>query len=224
MTAWLLTGHRGGVGRSTVALELGAALAKAKEDVLLIDLDPARPLAHRLGLTLGEPFERTRVRGPLQVAAAADLESLPGLVLETGSTFDTVIIDGPAGIALEHPEMLDLVDHVFVHLRADPLSWRTLPAFLDDLEAELEARPKCALAGLLTGAPPGEDMDGEWMEVIRERLESHSFWPALPWCPTVPQAEAMQRILSAASKDSPYTRAMHSLAMRLRSGELSPRA
>lgn len=79
-----VSNHKGGVGKTTSTLNLGAALQRRGEKVLLVDLDPQANLTQSLGLTEHSPtvYEALRGEAPLQ-----PVEVLPGLDVVT-STLD----------------------------------------------------------------------------------------------------------------------------------------
>ena len=47
---YAVSNHKGGVGKTTSAINIGAALATRKKRVLLIDLDPQANLTQSLGI------------------------------------------------------------------------------------------------------------------------------------------------------------------------------
>ncbi len=121
--AIVVTSGKGGVGKTTVAANLGAALADAGKRVAVVDadvglrnLDVVMGLENRVRMhsldvieercTLDEALVRDRVRKSLALLPAAqdrekdeiDPEDMSDLVEELQQTFDIVLIDCPAGI------------------------------------------------------------------------------------------------------------------------------
>ena len=79
-----VSNHKGGVGKTTSTLNIGAALQRMGKKVLLVDLDPQANLTQSLGLTEHSPtvYEALRGESPLE-----PVEVLPGLDVVT-STLD----------------------------------------------------------------------------------------------------------------------------------------
>ena len=86
-----ITNSKGGVGKTTTALNLGAALAAAKKRVLLIDNDPQGNLTAALGYTPGEQKNTLAKLVRVQIDSPEDLDlHLPRTVIHTEIGIDLI--------------------------------------------------------------------------------------------------------------------------------------
>ena len=86
-----ITNSKGGVGKTTTALNLGAALAAAKKRVLLIDNDPQGNLTAALGYTPGEQKNPLAKLVLVQIDSPEDLDlHLPRTVIHTEIGIDLI--------------------------------------------------------------------------------------------------------------------------------------
>ena len=86
-----ITNFKGGVGKTTTALNLGAALASESRRVLLIDNDPQGNLTSALGYTPGEQKNTLAKLLLVQIDSPEDLElHLPRTVIHTETGIDLI--------------------------------------------------------------------------------------------------------------------------------------
>lgn len=156
--------QKGGVGKTTVCLNLGLALAERKNRVLLVDLDPQGGIG--LALARGEqewaglaeilmgqvepqqgiihtklPTLSILARGKLDPADAAEFEleiqspGLLGKILgDIEKDFDYVLMDTPGGLGLISRAALNVANFALIPFQAEPLALRSIGQVLRVVE------------------------------------------------------------------------------------------
>lgn len=145
-----ISNHKGGVGKTTSAINIGAGLNLLKKKVLLIDLDPQANLTQSLGLTNQERNIYGALKGeyklePITIlkgldiipstldlsGAEIELSSEPGreyilkeLIEPLRSSYDFIIIDSPPSLGLLTINSFTASDEILIPLQAQYLAYR----------------------------------------------------------------------------------------------------
>jgi len=152
-----ISNHKGGVGKTTSAVNIGAALNRLGKKVLLIDLDPQANLSQSLGLKEQEPNIYGALRGlyplrPVEVRAGlelipsnldlagaeVELSSEPGrdhilreLLEPLRSGYDYIIIDSPPSLGLLTLNALTASEKVLIPIESEFLAIQGLAKLMD---------------------------------------------------------------------------------------------
>jgi len=158
-----LCNQKGGVGKTTCTLNIGAGLQKSGKKVLLIDLDPQAHLtyslgvaAHELNRTIYDVFKGNAAlaevvveRDGLGVLPASldlagiemELAGVPGRefllreFLTQNDTFDYILIDCPPSLGLLTLNALTAADEIFIPLQTEFLALKGMSKLLETIEA-----------------------------------------------------------------------------------------
>lgn len=155
-----IASQKGGVGKTTISLNLGLALARAGNRTLIMELDAQGSLGLSLGLpdraragiaeilTGAEPLEAvlTRTRDPqLHVLCVGRVDPttvsgfeealargnvIPAIISSLNGEFDIVLVDCPAGLGKVTTRALEASTHVMSPLQAEPLALRSVGQLL----------------------------------------------------------------------------------------------
>lgn len=156
-----ITNQKGGVGKTTTAANLGAAMANRGRRSLLVDLDPQASLSASLGIREAAPTAYEIMTGPTTaqeaiislagydlipagqqlVGAELELAGVPGreyilrekLAPVTGR-YNYVFIDCPPGLGLLTLNALTASGEVFIPLQAEYLALDGLTRLMDTVD------------------------------------------------------------------------------------------
>jgi chromosome partitioning protein len=159
-----IASQKGGVGKTTITLNLGLALARAGNRTLIMELDAQGSLGLSLGLadrarpgvaevlTGAETMDNVliRTRDPqLQVLSVGRVDpttvsgfedaltrgpAIPDMLAELSAEFELVLVDCPAGLGKVITRALEAATHVLSPLQAEPLALRSVGQMLSLLD------------------------------------------------------------------------------------------
>jgi chromosome partitioning protein len=152
-----ISNHKGGVGKTTSAINIGAGLNKLKKRVLLIDLDPQANLSQSLGLIEPERNIYGALRGeyklqPIEILkgldvipstldlSGAEIEMsgeagreyiLRELIEPTRASYDFILIDSPPSLGLLTINSFTASDEILIPLQAQYLALQGLTKLIE---------------------------------------------------------------------------------------------
>ncbi|AZQ60958.1 ParA family protein [Flammeovirga pectinis] len=157
-----ISNHKGGVGKTTSVVNLGAGLHQLGKRVLMIDMDPQANLSQSLGIFEPEKSVYTMLRGFCKIEEAMqelelDLQLIPSeldlsgaeleLSMEAGrefilkdhinkvkDNFDFILIDCPPSLGLLTINAFTASNQVFFPLQAQFLATQGLKKLLEVIE------------------------------------------------------------------------------------------
>jgi len=167
MTVLVISNQKGGVGKTTTAISLGAAMVECGQRVLIVDLDPQANATSGLGISkerangiygvllrerpLAEAVVPTAVAGLDLLPsgpemAGAEVELVPVMAreyrlrtaLREATEYDTVIVDCPPSLGLLTVNALAAGDGVVVPVQCEYYALEGLAQLLDTIEAVRE--------------------------------------------------------------------------------------
>jgi chromosome partitioning protein len=167
--------HKGGVGKTTSAVNTAAALTAAGRRVLLIDLDPQGSASLSLGTSepgdaLLRSLQRTTTlpvlpsategldlvpagprlaEAPQRFTLALGADLLERCLKRTPGAWDWVLIDCPPSLGLLTLTALRASWHVAIPVEASPLALNGIQQFLGYLEAERAHLPSLQVAAVI---------------------------------------------------------------------------
>jgi chromosome partitioning protein len=155
-----ISNHKGGVGKTTSAINIGAGLNKLGKKILLIDLDPQANLSQSLGLPDQERNIYGAIRGEYKlepVGILKGLEVIPSTINLSGAEvelpgeanreyilrnlleplsglYDYILIDNPPSLGLLTINALTASQEVYIPLQAQYLALQGLTKLLEVID------------------------------------------------------------------------------------------
>lgn len=155
-----ISNHKGGVGKTTSALNIGAGLSSLGKKILLIDLDPQANLSQSLGIREPQRTIYGALRGdyplePKQVIKSLDIIpstlDLSGAEVEMSNeagreyilkelieplrgAYDYIIIDSPPSLGLLTINAFTASDEILIPLQAEYLAIQGLTKLLEVID------------------------------------------------------------------------------------------
>ena len=198
-----ISNHRGGVGKTTSAINIGAGLNMLGKKVLLIDLDPQANLSQSLGLINQEKTIYGALKGDYKLSpvlvlkglhvipstldlsgAEIELSSEPGreyilkeLIDDIRKDYDYIIIDSPPSLGLLTINSFTAADEIIIPLQAQFLAMQGLAKLVEVVEKIKSRLNKGLKVGgvFITQYDGRKVLNRDVFETINEHFKSEVF-------------------------------------------------
>jgi cellulose biosynthesis protein BcsQ len=233
----LVASQKSGVGKTTTSINLAAATAAAGARVLLLDADPLSGISQALNLTEYPSRRLLRADGidlpgvlcpgvvpgldvlsPYADGACSDeqFDELLRLVASpSANSYGCLIVDSPPFMGANPGQLLQSCDELVLVMRAEPMAYRTLPAFLELVQRSRREGRGVQMRGILLTLPDGELPGGRWERELRGRFGARILPHVIPYDAEVCKAAETSRILSHTLPDAPAAAGYHALVAAL---------
>jgi chromosome partitioning protein len=234
----LVASQKSGVGKTTTSLNLAAAAATAGARVLLLDADPLSTITGSLDLA-EHPRRKSLRQAGFDLPGVLIRDFVPGLDIfspyEAGRCSDAdldellrlatsplcqegygcLVVDTPPFLGAKPAQLLSVCDEFVVVMQAEPMAYRTLPAFLELVQRSRGENQQLQMRGILLTLPDGETPGGRWERELRGRFGNRILPHVIPYDEQVGKELQAHRIVSAAAPESPAGVAYHGLVASL---------
>jgi len=237
-----IANQKGGVGKTTVALNLGAALAEAGRSVLLVDMDPQGCLSLAVGaeqaegfvdeLLQGRPANECICRGGAEgVDLIPSRQDLIGLELQMGGQdgvqqklrdalgsirdeYHYVLIDCPPSLGLLTINALVAADYVLIPVQSEFLALRGLTMVLRAVRTVRERwNPELKLMGILVSIyDPRTTLSERVLEALQSRFGDQLFDVVIRYSAWLKRSPMYQQSVISASPNSAVAESYRQLA------------
>lgn len=196
--------QKGGVGKTTTTINVGAGLAKLKKKVLLIDLDPQASMTYSLGIQAHE-LERSMVHvlrqeilideiivkqnnlsiAPSSIELASHEEEMRATphkkyilrtILSHLTDYDYILIDCPPSLGMLTINVLAAVDEVFIPVQTEFLALQGLSQLLETISViKKRINPNLKLGGIIGTRVNRRRIHNDVIEYLRTNFKEYTF-------------------------------------------------
>ena len=198
-----IVNHKGGTGKTTSAMNLGAGLAKLGKKVLLVDIDPQFNLTQHCGIREPEssilqtfvdndplpiveinenlslvPSELSLTRAETKLAASVtSYMKLKNVLQEVQKDFHYILIDCPPSLSFFTTNAIIAANSVIVALETEFLAKQGLDAILDFIDEIRQngLNDRVSLLGVLLTKVNNTVMSRNVSEYVRKMLPKNTF-------------------------------------------------
>jgi chromosome partitioning protein len=236
MRTMLITGSKGGTGKTATAINLAALLGANRQNrVLLVDADPSCSVAYYLqqdpastgelepltdtGVFWPELLENGDVITPYAHGSSSQnqLEQFLKMLPEWASDqrYTTIILDAPPMLGARAKALFRFAEEVLLVLRAEPLSFQLLPSYLDLAKREKPPGRTTRFLGILMTLAMGQRPTDDGVHALRDRFKG-ILPTTIPHDPEMDEAMIQGQPLVWANPYAPASKAYEELAQKLK--------